>query len=70
MQTEQPTKCFEPFQELRARLVCCKIDLSPPVIYNWPFQCGISVVVFYCLFLESVLVMFHLMYVQIVFSLI
>ena len=44
------------------------VDLSPPVIYYYPFQGGISAVFLYCLFLVSVSMAFHLIYVQIVFS--
>ena len=30
--TEEQTKCYEPLQKLRVRLLPCKIGLSPPVI--------------------------------------
>ena len=45
MTTEELTKCYEPLQKLRVRLGSCKTGLSPPVIYNLPFQGGTAVVV-------------------------
>ena len=45
MRTEQLTKCCEPQQKMRVRQGACKTGLSPPVIYNRPFQSGTAVVV-------------------------
>ena len=59
MWKEQQTKCFNPLPELRAGLSPKKsIYQSAVILYYWPFQDSISVVVLFTLCFGSIFVLF------------